>query len=326
MRTPRLLGIIACAMLSLCVCAADAQFSGTAPSSAPGLNVRQPLTTDPAILYPADREMRLMAGDLLRVSVYGVVPAYVDTERVSLEGTVRLNLAGVMEVQGLSLKEAEQAIAARFEQEQTFHNAQVSVEVTEAPGHNATVIGAVRGSVPIVGKMRLYDVLARAGQIPPTASTVILIERPGNPQPIVVDIGSDPAHSAAGNIPIFAGDTITISEVGLYYVVGAVNRPVANPLNGAIPTTLVQAVTAAGGPTYAAKLDDTKLVRTTGTHRTVISVQLGKILQGKAEDIPLQTDDIVLVPTSALKNAIRNGGITTVLFAAISLTTILINR
>ncbi len=321
-----LLRVLPCVLLILSACAAPAQFSGVSPSSAPGLNVRQRLTTDPAILFPPDREMRIIAGDLLRVSVYGITPQYIDNERVSLEGTVRLNLAGVITVQNLSLKEAEQAIATRFEEEQTFHNAQVSVEVTDAPGHNATVIGAVRGSVPIVGRTRLYDVLSRAGTIPPTASTVLSIERPGNPEPIVVDIGSDPAHSAAGNIPIFAGDTITVSEVGLYYVVGAVNKPIANPLNGAIPTTLVQAVTAAGGATFAAKLDDTKLVRTTGTQRTVINVSLGKILQGKAEDIPLQTDDIVLVPSSALKKFLSNGGASTIAFAAISLVSILANR
>ena len=239
---------------------------------------------------------------------------------------MRLNLAGVIQMQGLSLKEAEQAVAARFEQEQTFHNAQVSVEITEAPSHNATVIGAVHGSVPIVGRMRLYDVLAHAGTIPPTASTVLSIERPGNPQPIIVDIGSDPSHSAAGNIPIFSGDTITVSEVGLYYVVGAVNKPIANPLSGSTPTTVVQAVTAAGGPVFAAKLDDSKLVRTTGTQRTVINIQLGKMLQGKAEDIPLQTDDIVLVPSSTLKKALSNGGASTIAFAAISLASILVNR
>ena len=88
----------------------------------------------------------------------------------------------------------------------------------------------------------------------------------------------------------------------------------------------MQAVTAAGGPTFAAKLDDTKLVRTTGTQRTVINIQLGKMLQGKAEDIPLQTDDIVLVPSSAIKKALSNGGASTIAFAAISLASILINR
>ena len=283
------------------------QFTGIAPTTAPGLNVRRQLTTDPAILYPPNREMHLMAGDLLRVSIYGVVPIYNDVERVSLDGSIRLNLAGIVPVEGLSLKEAEQVISARFEQEQTFHNAQVSIEVTESPGHSVTVIGVVRGNVPVVGNTRLYDVLARVGGLPPTASTTLSITRPGNAEPIVIDVGNDPAHSQRGDIPIFDGDTITIGSVGYYYVVGAVGKAGVEPLNGSVPTTVAQAVTAAGGTNFAAKLDDTKIVRTVGDQHTLINVPLRKIMQGKAEDIALQSNDIVLVPSNALKNLLRNG-------------------
>ena len=300
-----------------------AQFTGTTPLSAPGLNVRRQLTTDAAILYPPNREMHIMAGDLLRVSIYGVTPSYTDAERVSLDGSIRLNLAGVVPVQGLSLKEAEQAISTRFEQEQTFHNAQVSIEVTEAPAHSVTVIGVVRGSVPVVGNTRLYDVLAKVGGLPPTASTTLSITRPGNVDPIVIDVGNDPAHSAVGDIPIFDGDTITVGSVGLYYVVGAVGKPGVEPLNGSIPTTVVQAVTAAGGTNYAAKLNDTKIVRTVGDKQTVINVQLAKVMRGESEDIPLESNDIVLVPTSAIKNLIRNGSVFSIAATALALVSLL---
>ena len=300
-----------------------AQFTGTTPLSAPGLNVRRQLTTDAAILYPPNREMHIMAGDLLRVSIYGVTPSYTDAERVSLDGSIRLNLAGVVPVQGLSLKEAEQAISTRFEQEQTFHNAQVSIEVTEAPAHSVTVIGVVRGSVPVVGNTRLYDVLAKVGGLPPTASTTLSITRPGNADPIVIDVGNDPAHSAVGDIPIFDGDTITVGSVGLYYVVGAVGKPGVEPLNGSIPTTVVQAVTAAGGTNYAAKLNDTKIVRTVGDKQTVINVQLAKVMRGESEDIPLESNDIVLVPTSAIKNLIRNGSVFSIAATALALVSLL---
>jgi polysaccharide export outer membrane protein len=302
----------------------QAQFTGTAPTSAPGLNVRQKLTTDPAILYPPNREMHILAGDLLRVSIYGVIPVYSDAERVSLDGSIRLNLAGIVPVEGLSLKEAEQAISARFEQEQTFHNAQVSIEVTEAPAHSVTTIGVVRGSVPVVGNTRLYDVLAKVGGLPPTASTVISITRPGNAAPIVVDVGNDPASSAAANIPIFEGDTITVGAVGYFYVVGAVTKAGVEPLNGSIPTTVVQAVTAAGGTTFAAKLDQTKVVRTVGDQRTVIDVPLAKIMHGQAEDITLQSNDIILVPSSAMKSVLRSGAFFSVVATAIALASILI--
>lgn len=321
----RTVGLFRCLALLLCMLtlnAARGQFTGTAPTSAPGLNVRQTLTTDPAILYPPDREMRIMAGDLLRVSIYGVVPAYADTERVSLDGSIRLNLAGIIQMQDLSLKEAEAAIAARFEQEQTFHNAQVQIEVVEAPSHTATVIGAVKGSVPILGHIRLYDVLSRLGGLPANASTVLNIQRPGLPASIVVDIGNDAAHNASGNIPIFSGDTITVGQVGYYYVVGAVNRPGPSPLSGSVPTTVLQALSSAGGTNFSAKPNDSQLIRFTGAQRTAIKVPLKKIIDGKAEDIALQSDDILLVPSSALKTAIRNGGISTAIAIALAYVTV----
>lgn len=307
----------------------NAQFTGVAPTAAPGLNVHPRLTTDPAILYPPERDLVLMPGDLLDVEVYGVTPAYSDHERLAQDGSVRLNLGGIVQLEGLTLKQAEAAIAARFEQEQTFHNAQVQIQVLDAPGHVATIIGAMKASVPVVGHVRLYDVLARAGssgnlstQLNTQASTVITIQRPGQAQPIVVDIGNDATHSAAGNVPIFAGDTITIGQVGNYYVVGAVNKPGPSPLSGAVPTTVLQAISSAGGTTFPAKADDTQLIRFTDGHRTVVPVPLNKIMAGKVEDIPLQTDDIVLVPTSAIKSAIKNGGISTVVAVALAYATI----
>lgn len=305
---------------------AAAQFTGIAPTTAPGLNVRPTLTTDPSILYPPERDFTLMPGDLLTVDVYGVTPAYSDRERVGQDGSVRLNLGGILPVSGLTLKQAEAAIAARFEQEQTFHNAQVQLQVLEAPAHVATVIGAIKGVVPIIGHMPLYEVLSRVGTasggLPTQASTVINIQRPVVSVPIVVDIGNDAMHNASGNIPIFAGDTISVGTVGSYYVVGAVNRPGQNALNGSVPTTVLQAISSAGGTTFPAKPDEAQLIRFTGGRRSAMSVPLKKIQDGKAEDVALQTDDIILVPTSALKSAIKNGGISTVIAVALAYATV----
>ncbi|MGI4979330.1 MAG: polysaccharide biosynthesis/export family protein [Janthinobacterium lividum] len=311
------------ALLLLAGCGSiSAQFTGVAPTSAPGLNVRQTLTTDPAILYPPDREIRVAVGDLLRVSIYGVLPVYSDTERVSLDGSIRLNLAGVISLQGLSVKEAEAAISHRFEEEQTFHNAQVQIDIVEAPSHIATVVGAVKGVIPILGNTRLYEVLSRAGGLPANASTVINIQRPGLAAPLVVNIGNDAAHNAAGNIPIFSGDVITVGQVGYYYVVGAVNRPGPNPLSGAVPTTVLQALSSAGGTNFAAKPNDAQLIRFVGSQRTAVKVPLKKIADGKVEDLPLQSDDILLVPSSAIRQAIRNGGISTVIAIALAYVTV----
>ncbi len=327
LRTFRLPALL---LLAAALQTAAAQFTGIAPTAAPGLNVRPVLTTDRAILYPPERELVLLPGDLLSVELYGVTPAYTDRERVGQDGSVRLNLGGVVPVAGLTLKQSEAAVAAQFEQQQTFHNAQVQIQIVEGPGHVATVIGAVRGIVPIVGHMPLYEVLSRVGTasggLPTQASTVINIQRAGLSTPIVVDIGNDPSHNASGNIPIFAGDTISIGSVGSYYVVGAVNKPGQNPLNGSVPTTVLQAISSAGGTSFPAKPDDAQLIRFTGGQRSAIRVPLKKIQNGTAEDVALQTDDIILVPTSALKTAIKNGGISTIIAVALAYATVSSNR
>jgi polysaccharide export outer membrane protein len=324
MRQLRNLRPLALLLLLAAACGmARAQFSGVTPTSSPGLNVRPKITTDPSILFPADREMTLMPGDVLQVTVYGVLPEYLDTERISLDGNVRLNLAGIIHLEGLSLTQAEKAIAARFEQEGMFRNAQVAILVSDAPAHIATIIGEVKGNVPVAGHKRLFDVLSAAGGLTPVSSNVISIDRPGLAQQIVVDLGNDPGHSAAANIPVFAGDTITVGRVGLFYVVGAVTKPGATPLQGSSPVTVMQAVAASGGATFAAKLNDTKLIRTVGNQRTAINVPLGDIMKGRASDPVLQSDDILLVPSSAINALLRSGGVASAVAVAASLAAVI---
>ena len=296
-----------------------AQYTGTVPTSAPGLNVRLPITTDPAVLFPPLRDLTLLPGDLLKISVYGVLPEYADTERVGLDGTVRMNLGGVIHVGGLSTKDAEAAMSAQFEQAEIFHNAQVSVEVTEAPLHFATVVGEVKATIPIIGPKHLLELVAAAGGIPASASTIVRIDREDQAEPIIVDIGNDPAHAIQSNIPIFSGDVITVGRVGQYYILGAVSRPGIGQLSGALPVTAMQAVTAAGGLTYPAKGDEARLIRTVGDQRTLINLQLRQIVDGKQPDPVLQSDDILLIPSNALKKILASQSVVGVIGLSLGL-------
>jgi polysaccharide export outer membrane protein len=305
-------------LLALCGSSVQAQFIGAAPVSSAGLNVPHKVTTDPEILYPAKREMLLMSGDMLRVNIFGTVPAYEAGARISLDGTVRLPLAGTLRLEGLSLVDAEQAIATRMEELQMYRNPQVTIQLVEGPGHVVTLLGIVHGSFTILGHKRLFDVLAGGGGggtagggggggIPSTASPIIMIDRPGVPDPIVVDLGSDPAHATAANIPIFAGDTITTGDVGGVYIIGAVRTPGVQKLNGLLPTTVLQALSVAGGAVWASKQNETRLIRTVGSERSVVMLPFKKILHGEAADPILQADDIIYVPPSAFKGFFANG-------------------
>jgi polysaccharide export outer membrane protein len=89
------LPFLAAAMLALCLSpsAASAQFSGPATGIAQPVNPTVTPTTDPAILYPASRDVILEQGDLLTVQLYGMTD-YAPVVRVSLDGTVQLPLIG----------------------------------------------------------------------------------------------------------------------------------------------------------------------------------------------------------------------------------------
>ena len=298
-----------------------AQFLSPAPTTSEGLNIPRPLTTDPAILYPSDREMILMSGDLITVTVFGPGD-YADAERISLDGTVRLPLVGVIKLVGLSLQDAQTTIAARMVQLDLYRDPQVSIQVTEAPGHVVTVTGEMHGSVPVIGHKRLLDVLSFVGGMVVNASPVITIERPGVTDPITVDLGSDPVHSSAANVPLFAGDTVLVGNVGGFYVIGAVKSPGLHTLNGMLPTTVMQAIALSGGVQFASKQNQTRLIRTIGSQRSLVELHLKNILNGKEPDPILQADDILFIPPDRVKGFFTAGAFTTIFGIALAAYTI----
>lgn len=289
---------------------ARAQFSGPALGiSAPANTPLEP-TTDPAILYPASRDIILVRGDLLSIHLFGTAD-YQPEARISLDGTIQLPLIGNLHVDGLTIHQAQDLIAKRLTSAGMYRDPQVNIQLTEAPNQSVTVTGEAHGVVPVAGQKRLFDVLAIAGGLPATASHVITIDRPGVAQPIVVDLGTDPAHSARANVPVFPGDTVVVSRVGVVYLLGAFKNQGAIPIQQNAPLTLMQAAALGGGPGFEGKLGDLRIVRTVGLDRKVVQVDAGKVIKGEAPDPVLQANDIVLLPTNAMKAAIKSGGMST---------------
>jgi polysaccharide export outer membrane protein len=304
--------LLAFIVAGLAAAPAHAQFNG--PASAAGAELNRPtvLTTSPELLYPPAEESVLRPGDQLQIRIYGE-PDYTPTVRVELHGDVDLPLIGKIHLGGLSVADAEMALQSRFESAGMFRDPQVTIVTTEGPDHNITVIGETHGVVPAIGNRHLLEVLAATGGLPPTASHVISINRPGLAQPIVVDLGNDPLHSEASNIPVFAGDTIVVSRIGVVYVLGAFKTTGIVPLNSYGPLTLTELTSLSGGVAFTGKFDDLRIVRTVGNQRTVSTVDIKKVLDGKAPDPILQPNDIVYLPPSALKTFFSSGTLGTIL-------------
>jgi polysaccharide export outer membrane protein len=306
-------------LLCHCFGSALAQYTGPSLGSSSSVNLPMPPTTDPAILYPEPREIHLGRGDLFAVHLYGMAD-YAPAVRVSLDGSVQLPLIGAVHVEGLSLHEAQDLIAERLTNAGMYRNPQVSIQILESPNEVVTVTGELHGIIPMFGgQKRLFDVLAAAGPLPVTASHTITINRPGVAQPIIVDLGTNPATSSLSDVPIFAGDTIVVARVGVIYLLGAFRTQGPIPLQQNSPLTLMQAAAIGGGPGWEGKSNDLRIIRTVGLERKVVVVDIKKIFNGKAPDPVLQTDDIIFLPTSAMKAAIKGGGIGTTLAIASTL-------
>ena len=307
----RLLLLSFLAILLLVSCSASvAQFSG------PGPTIQTPstatVTTDRALLFPAARDPILAVGDLIQIRVFEQ-PDYTPEVRVGADGSVLLPLIGTVNLSGKTVSQAERIIEQHLIDAQIYRSPQVTVQLVEGPNQISTVVGEVHAIVPIVGSRRLLDVLATAGGLPPTASHVITISRPGVAEPIIVDLGTDPLRSGLANIPIFAGDTIIISRIGVVYMLGAFKNPTTIPLTQYSPLTLMEATALSGGLAFQGKYDDVRLIRTVGDHRTVVKLDIQRILHGKAPDPILQANDIVFLPDSAIKAAMSNGSLGTLL-------------
>ena len=75
----------------------------------------------------------------------------------------------------------------------------------------------------------------------------------------------------------------------------------------------MQATALSGGLNFSGKYDDVRLIRTVGDHRTVVKLDIQRVLHGKDPDPILQANDIVFIPDSTIKASMSNGSLGTLL-------------
>lgn len=291
-----------------------AQYAGPAPEKSDYARRVLPVTEDQkeleTLLDAKQPTVRIAAGDMLDVKVYNL-KAYEVRARVASDGSAIFPLVGALQVGGLSVEDLQNLLRDKLQQEGMIRDPHVSAVLSETPTQVATVSGEVMkpGNYPVRGKHTLIEMLSAAEGLKDTASHTVVLDRPGLPEGIPIQLGPDPTQSRYANIPIFAGDTIIASRVGVFYVVGAVKNAGAYPLKATTPTTILQAMSMAGGMGYEAELGNARLVRREGTsNRMETKVDLNKIMRGKGEDLTLQADDILMLPTNKMRAAIKGGG------------------
>jgi polysaccharide export outer membrane protein len=244
--------------------------------------------------------------DLVAVSVYDG-PEFTRTVRVGADGFLRLPmLKQRIQAAGLMPAELETAIADALKQEGLIVDPFVTVTVAEYNSRPIAVMGAVKRPLTFqaVGPVTLLDALARAEGLAPEAGSEILVTRQQKAadgmvasltQRIPVSGLIDGADSDL-NLRLTGGEEIRVPEVGKIYVLGNVKKPGAFTAQANPETSVLKALAMAEGLLpYSAKRAYIYRREASGS-RSDIAIDLGKMMDRKAPDIPLMANDILYVP------------------------------
>lgn len=250
--------------------------------------------------------LKVAGGDLLEINVFDV-PELSGKFRVSNTGSISLPLIGELDVQDSRTDQVERTIAQKLEDGGYVRKPQVAVFVAEFATQGVSVLGEVKkpGIYPCFGSHRLLDYLSLAEGTTPLAGSMVDITRRGWSTTQRVKLQSK--GGARENPEVFSGDTVLVERAGVAYVVGDVARPGGFPMDQDDQLSVLQAIALAQGVNRTAALKSAKLIRTTAQGRTEVPIDLRAMLGSKAADVQLQDGDIVFVPSSAAKSAMKRG-------------------
>jgi polysaccharide export outer membrane protein len=210
---------------------------------------------------------------------------------VETDGTFSFPLIGRVQAGGMTLRAFEAELRKKLA-DGYFRNPQVTVAVEQYRSQRVFVMGEVRapGPVPLTGGMTLIEALSRAGSTLPSASGEIAIVRvpQGAKGPIMPDVDKHAdivrvsirdleSGSMKQNVALHDGDTIFVSRAESVYVFGQVKAPGAYAIQK--DTTVLQALSLAGGVTENAAMNRVKIIR---------------IIKGEKKEVKVKLTDIVL--------------------------------
>ena len=241
---------------------------------------------------------------------------------IGTNGNITLPLIGRVKAGGLTVEQLEAELNTRFK---TFiQEPQISVTVTEFRSQPVSVFGAVNkpGVVQLRGQQTLYQVLSMAGGPRETAGSILTVTRPRQSGEIPLPGAKlDPTghfssaelnvqeilegKNPSANIEIKPNDIISVSEgsSNMVYVVGDVQKAGGFTLGGQRNVSVLRALSLAGGLGRTAKADKARVLRQMPGEPKPreIAVNIPRMLSGKAEDVELGPDDVLVVPTSSRK-------------------------
>jgi polysaccharide export outer membrane protein len=284
----------------------------------PNLTVTPPRTR-PAAAQPENYV--LGPGD--QISVWALGAEEISNKPITIDpdGGIDLPLVGRVQAGGRSIQQLKADLVQKL---RVFvREPEVSITTVEYRSQPISVMGAVKepGVKQLQGSKSLFEVLSMAGGPTPDAGPKVLITRSLEYGPVpLASAKTDPsgrfsvgevslqgvlaADHPQDNIVVRPNDVITVPRGEMVYVIGEVNKPGGFVLNDKESMSVLQALSLAGGTTRYAAPGSARVLRPGNDgNRTELALNLRQVLAGRANDVPLRSQDILFVPNSATKNA-----------------------
>jgi polysaccharide biosynthesis/export protein len=239
------------------------------------------------------RDYQIGEGDVISISVYDN-PDLDKKDRVSNEGVIVLPLIGQVKANGLTATELSKEITARLA-DGYLVDPHVSVYVEEFRSQKVTILGEVNspGLYEISGQTSFLELVSRAGGFTALAGEDAVVKRigaTGQPKDVIrIDLKNFMEKGDTSvDVALQNGDSIFVKKALLFYVNGEVRSP--NAFKYQENMTVIKAITLASGFTEKASPTNVKIIRkVNGTEKVFKKVKM---------DMPIQAEDIIVVPES----------------------------
>jgi polysaccharide export outer membrane protein len=257
-----------------------------------------------ALTCLAQESLLIGPGDLIQVDVMDT-PEMEQQVRVTDDGSAQLAYIGSVPVAGQTPAAAAAAIQAALIEKKVMRHPQVTVKLQELATQDVSILGQVHtpGTYSIATPQTILKVLSMAGGLTDGADRHVTVKRHKSGEQLTYYVANDSDQALAHVVMVYPGDMILVQRAPTVYVMGDVNRP-----GGYVIATnddrlsVMQVIAMAGSATKTSMQSRVRLIRKTEHGEVELPVRLDQIQKGKQPDIMLQSNDIVYVPFSWMKN------------------------
>ncbi len=291
------------------------------------------------VFIASDEDYRISAGDVIQIHVEDA-PELSHSYRVSSSGRIEMPVLGLVAVQKKTTYELARLIAKGLREGEYLKTPNVMITIAQYYSQTFLIQGSVQkpGVFQLEGRPSLLTMITMAGGLENGHGSTAFILRPKKtqkPQPdpdnqisSLQDQTTDPApiseapkhdstpatdydlirvnigalYKGQADQRLEPGDIVNIPRADVFFVAGEVKAPGSFPLKEG--TTLRQAISLAQGMTFSAKSAQGIIFREDpllGSRRE-IKVDVRAVMDGKKDDIPVQANDVIIVPNSRGKS------------------------